>query len=436
MCTRSLSNTSEALRVFDFVSARSGWIRAGQSERMAARPCQPRSAPGGGSLEVHVHPMEIVLGPLAVLAVGRILLAWLPPGAPGAHAPRELAWTLGASYALGLAALVLEHQLLSAAELAVVPLWAIFAPWAVLLVARLATLPGALVPRHEPDAPPAGWPARAVWLAAVAGVLWFAAHAPDQRAQLLHALKLDQRALDAANWLALLALADFGLERARALPGQRALIALVLAALGAWRAFDQPSGVLSASALCCIACAAGTIAWLRRADRRGLWLAIVCASGVAALAPAGWIFALPALGALVFGSAEVARPRIAVAGLVAFALGTELGLSGGWPSAMTPLPMLEHALNAEIGMGVALAIVIAAMLIGRTTARARAALEPSSGIPRKREEHTLALCAGVVVVLHAGMVARDPDVARLDPVLPVACWLVLWGGLQMRRAAR
>ena len=82
---------------------------------------------------------------LLQLAVGRLVLAWLPPGWPGYGDREELGATLSASWLTGGLAVAL------------VPLWWV---WALVLGVRLATLPGALRPRH-------GRPERAGWAHAV-----------------------------------------------------------------------------------------------------------------------------------------------------------------------------------------------------------------------------------------------------------------------------
>ncbi|MCB9916055.1 MAG: hypothetical protein H6828_13075 [Planctomycetes bacterium] len=75
----------------------------------------------------------MLLETLVQLAVGRVVLAWLPPGWPGYGRGWELGATLSASWMLGALAWGLA------------PLgWL----WALVFGARLATLPGALRPRH------------------------------------------------------------------------------------------------------------------------------------------------------------------------------------------------------------------------------------------------------------------------------------------------
>ncbi len=75
----------------------------------------------------------MVLESLVQLAVGRVILSYLPPGWPGYADRWELGATLSASWMLG------------ALGFGLVPLWW---AWTVLLALRVATLPGALRPRH------------------------------------------------------------------------------------------------------------------------------------------------------------------------------------------------------------------------------------------------------------------------------------------------
>lgn len=83
---------------------------------------------------------EALLALLTHLAVGRLCLSLLAPGWPGYHDRKELGATLCASLMLGLLALE------------VLPwLWI----WALVLLVRLAVLPGALRPRHEHERSPA-----------------------------------------------------------------------------------------------------------------------------------------------------------------------------------------------------------------------------------------------------------------------------------------
>jgi len=114
--------------------------------------------------------LPLSLAALARLAenalVGRLLLALLPPGLPGRHTPRGLPSTWAASHLLGGLALALEEGLLHSLGFEPSPLL-VAAPWLVVALLRWVTLPGAMVPRYEPLAEPAGALARALWIAAL-----------------------------------------------------------------------------------------------------------------------------------------------------------------------------------------------------------------------------------------------------------------------------
>ena len=96
----------------------------------------------------------IAVGPahwLNQVFVGRVLLSFLPPGPLGSHRPRDLAATLAASYVIGVIAWLLLRVVMrdpSAAYTAFVAIGG------VLLFVRCITLPGAMVPRHQPAEEP------------------------------------------------------------------------------------------------------------------------------------------------------------------------------------------------------------------------------------------------------------------------------------------
>ncbi len=88
----------------------------------------------------------------ATALVGRVVLAWLPPGLPGRHRLRDLPLTWATSHLSGLFVLTLEMRCVRG--LGNEPHVAtFFLPWLALALVRVATLPGAMVARHEPRAP-------------------------------------------------------------------------------------------------------------------------------------------------------------------------------------------------------------------------------------------------------------------------------------------
>jgi len=87
---------------------------------------------------------------LVISLVGRLLLSILHAGLPGEHRLAGLPITWAVSFALGSLALEAQARLLGQSVWSgESPLWT-WAPWGVLLVLRLASLPGAMVPRHRP----------------------------------------------------------------------------------------------------------------------------------------------------------------------------------------------------------------------------------------------------------------------------------------------
>jgi len=99
---------------------------------------------------------EDLLQLLVELGVGRLTLSLLAPGWPGIHDRRELGPTLCASLVLG------------AGTWSLLPF---YGPWLALALLRLATLPGALRPRHDRRRH-AAWEWELLFLTAVALRLW------------------------------------------------------------------------------------------------------------------------------------------------------------------------------------------------------------------------------------------------------------------------
>src|SRR5438132_1128697 len=93
-------------------------------------------------------PILLTFGLLA-LPIGRLLLSILPPGQPGGGAVHELAATLAASALLATMGMAVLRGLELMNPFAFSPAW-ILVLLPLLLVLRLAALPGAMVPRHQP----------------------------------------------------------------------------------------------------------------------------------------------------------------------------------------------------------------------------------------------------------------------------------------------
>lgn len=252
-------------------------------------------------------------GPALLVAcalVGRVLLSLLPPGLPGRHAPADLPATWAASHLLGGFALSLEAAVLALLR-AQVSLPLFFAPWLLLALARWATLPGAMVPRHAlPREPLAPLP---LALFAIAPGLVVAA-----------TLDVGRPAWSAADALALLALASHGLAAARRAPIPRAVTVLVLSATVAasihWSiapSFPLLLAVGGGAAL--------GVPWLRRADRRAGALSVLAFSSASLLGPREALFGLAGIAALWIHTAVPSRRQVATFAACAFLPAAALG---------------------------------------------------------------------------------------------------------------
>lgn len=285
------------------------------------------------------HGVDVPALLVACALVGRVLLSVLPPGLPGRHAPAELPATWAASHLLGAFALSLEASLLALLR-ADVSLPLFFAPWILLALARFATLPGAMVPRHPLPREPAGPLPLALFVIAVglvvaatilaggqgaenarrtAGATRFfgrlVARAPDS---------LDVGAWGAADALALLALASHALAQARRAPITRAVVVLVLASAIAaaihWdvaRSFALPLAVGGGAAL--------GIPWLRRADRRAGALSVLAFASAALLGPREALFGIAGIAALWIHTAVPSRRQVAIFAACTFLPAAALG---------------------------------------------------------------------------------------------------------------
>lgn len=274
-----------------------------------------------------------LLALLAVALVGRVLLSLLPPGPLGSHRPPDLPTTWAVCHLLGLLALTVQARLFSAAGTGGESplLWTV--PWILLAGARLVTLPGAMVPRHGLRSEAPSRAARLLGLAAALAALaplgaslpgidlWPLGAPPalgttEARGGLLEgcalvATRLGADSADAAALLgpctfaALLQLLAHGLATARRHTGERRLALLLLAAAPLGFELGQVRPALASALLAAGAGGALGLGWVRRADRRELWLAALACGG---LGLAGEVpSACAGLAALVLASAAPAR---------------------------------------------------------------------------------------------------------------------------------
>lgn len=277
----------------------------------------------GDALEALARLAEIAF-------VGRVILSLCPPGMPGRHGPRDLFATWGACHVLGGIALAAEAR---AAELLGLDLpgTSLAAPWLLAACLRWITLPGAMVPRHEPLAENPGAIARALAaaapLAVVLGVMR-ATNGDSDRSGIVHVAI-------AADAIALLACVSFALAAARRAPTARAIAVLLFGAgLGAAIAFAQVQAIPLALGMACGA-AFGAV-WLRRGDRRAAVLSGIAFAGCGLLGAREALFGAAGLCALWVHTPGPSKRWILVRSLVALGIGTALGGSRYDPFAPDP----------------------------------------------------------------------------------------------------
>ena len=273
-------------------------------------------------------PLNVEFGqPIAqllhVALVGRVLLALLPPGHPGDHmlGPRAsggLGATWAASHALGLIALSgLERfwsQMGVASDLTIETI-AILALGLVLFW----TGPGDLVPRHDERLGPRQrmltWLAMALGLAPLGTVLLGTSLPVTTSLQSSFAVLSPATAI--ASFPAGLIAVHMGCRAAGLTPRQALLAVLGLGAAPAvYLQLGHPvTAPLGPGFLAVALTAAGGLAWLRQADRRGATLAALASLSLAwmlpvELTPLAPAFAIAGLIALVSATPPHGRARL------------------------------------------------------------------------------------------------------------------------------
>lgn len=355
----------------------------------------------------------------AVPIAGRIFLAWTPAGSPGGHAPRELPATLAASWLLGS----LWFGWVGTVAPNGFGVAVAFAVPALALVARVLTSPAGLVPRHEPMLERARPIVRTCIAAAVIAAAVLAA--------LQHAHGTWIRA--GASGLAAAILVDAALASARADARVRLAASIAIAVVianaprGAGAAVDA---LLAASAFAC-----GTVAWIRRGDRRGLALASAGVAWLVAFSPHGVLIAATAGSALVVASARPSRRRAAAWIAAAFVLGclarldVSLADSAGALIESDRMP-IELALLAIVAAAHAAAFVL--------RRRGSAPAWNPSGAPESREAHVLtwsAIAAWILVAAWWTTLTGDHSVpAPTSPTTATWALFVVGAAIVLSRA--
>ena len=242
---------------------------------------------------IDAEPWLVLTG---VTLAGRLALSVLPAGLPGLHGPRELAETWAASHVLGFLALRLQGEVFTYLDLSMFGVTPIV-PWLVLLAMRWVTFPGSMVPRYAPKEEPSGTVAIGLALAIAALLVRLVALDGAPLASLPSGL----------HWIALTVLLGAGQRTARRSPLWRRALTLGWLATPAIAAHAGISEPHAFGAL--LAAAGGTyaVAWLRRADRRGLLLSVFAFAGLPLALPSAWLASLIALAALVTATASPAR---------------------------------------------------------------------------------------------------------------------------------
>jgi hypothetical protein len=413
-----------------------------------------------------VEVSSAALGIAVISCIGRSVLSWLPPGEIGSHRTGELPITWAVSYLLGSAAIAVCAVVAALLRVPVSCAWFASAG-ALLALARWATLPAALVPRHEVPHERTGFPARLLYaLTLGAGILacslakfdggsgLFAVRAqawlsqgwllgldgPASSRGALDLPPLDAGAMAFVSWpaavvseiaarahlAACMAAAILLAERAMAIArrpplGRRLVLALLALALTA--AASAEDGDLTLAAVCALALL-GMLSWARRADRRGLALACIAWCSLALVRPGGWALALAGLAAMF---AATARPSLRRTALWTSA--SALVLLALWPLAAwlrhVPLrgdePLASLSSSWALGDRTAVALAIApiwillgasigpALIMLARTARSVEDPDPAREADRPKRDLAALLCFGALLACTAGSLVAMYD---------------------------
>lgn len=334
--------------------------------------------------------------------LGRLLLAYLPPGRVGSHRVQDLAETLYVSCLLGwwLGNVPLELAIETLPQL--LPAWVLPGGIALLALARLALRPHALVPQHELPRPRWGWLESSLALALVAAGLW-----PLEDLLGLGSLVALERLAGAA----VIVMASSNVARAVECAGRPTAIGLgaALATL-APRSPLGSAGIPELFALQALVLFAATsvTGWLRRADPRDRALALF-ASGVLVgidvrLGTAGLLATLLATHSnalkATFIAALLAVILVALPTCAAVVQGTAPFDDSSWV-----LARWGNAGVLALPLGLTVALVVASLIV-----RARERRAGSRGLfaPPGREVGALALFCALPLALGALELVAPP----------------------------
>ena len=308
------------------------------------------------------------LGIGVISLIGRALLSWLPPGELGSHRTAQLPLTWATSYLLGCISLAAATAFCALARLPFSSA-AIAGAGALLGLARLLSLPAALVPRHEVHRERTRNGSRAMFALAFGIVFWAAwrmevttdaghwatraqallsrgsiAGIDDPANGALPAAPFESASLAFIAWpsgaissiaarlhwlacaIAVLLLSERCMATARRAPLGRRMLLVPLALALSVAATAEDGNLGSAALLALLVC--GLVSWTRRADARGLALACIASCALPLTRPDGWVLGLAGLCAVILSSARPSTGRALL-----WSLGCALSLMFVWPLA-------------------------------------------------------------------------------------------------------
>lgn len=386
---------------------------------------------------------------LALPALGRCFLAWLPPGLPGRHTTRDIGATWAASFLIAstiVVALAESPWGLSSGSGTVIGL-AIAGLALIAGVVRHATRPAAMVPRHEPPIEREGPVTRAILVGALLLAAWPLVEAwrgSMDGAEVAYArVWIDNDVFVAASRVAFVLTAAHALEIARCAPWTRAVGCAAAAIALHVTTGEHARGQLVAAALAGIG-AAWAIPWLRRGDTRARALSTVAYAGAALVSSGGWMLALAGVLWLVVGSPKPVRARTAILGAILVAVAIAIGPGFERMSAWT----LDAAARGSSGaratftttpftslLSGALLLVVVFALWQRARTPRRPAWNPSGAAPGHDEAILLrALITFLALRLLDQRLSARPSFD--DPMVPAMALLAISAALASRTFTR
>jgi hypothetical protein len=356
---------------------------------------------------------------MALLA-GRIVLAWLPRGLVGSHAPRDLATTASASLFLGLVAGIAFDALPSQIRLGC------WIGLGVLGLLRLATAPAAMVPRHEPPLARQGF--AAIALRITGWILIGLACREFLRASHRHA---GEELLPPVVFVACAFAAAFLLEHAllvaRCAPWVRSAGVLAYASLLLLEPIVPSTGFVPILPFLFTAAASSAVAWLRRGDERALALSAIFFAGTWALDRGAWPLAVGGAAWIVVGSPTPSRVR--ALSWCAATLAVAYATQGHLPKESNPAPVANESLSGIVGL--MFILIVAARWKDMQLLRARA-WNPS-GARRGHEDAVILRLVITALLITMGVQTFGQGMQTADPIRPALLVLALLSGLALQR---